>query len=141
MKGAIAGMATRSVYATLERGRRRAARSGRATEGRLKVHIVLMHAYGMGGTIRTVLNLAAHLAERFDVEIISIVRRGDDPFFSFPPNVEVTSLDDSRKSSLRGPRGHLRRLLSLASVEGSPGTLPAPLLRAALSGAGGGSSS
>lgn len=69
------------------------------------IAFLIMHAYGMGGTIRTVLNLAGNLAERFDVEVISVVRRRDQPFFVFPPGVRVTALVDERPSSAqRGPR-------------------------------------
>jgi glycosyltransferase involved in cell wall biosynthesis len=60
------------------------------------VRILLMHAYGMGGTIRTCLTLAEHLARHGPVEIISIVRSRDEPFFALPEGVTVTVLDDRR---------------------------------------------
>jgi glycosyltransferase involved in cell wall biosynthesis len=60
------------------------------------VRILLMHAYGMGGTIRTCLTLAEHLAKHTPVEVISIVRSRDEPFFPFPDGVTVTALDDRR---------------------------------------------
>jgi glycosyltransferase involved in cell wall biosynthesis len=69
--------------------------------------ILLMHAYGMGGTIRTCLTLAEHLAEHGPVEVISIVRSRDEPFFSFPAGVSVTTLDDRRSG-----RAPLRRVLA-----------------------------
>src|SRR4051812_40972543 len=39
-----------------------------------RVTIILVSAWGMGGTIRTVLNLAGHLAQHYEVEIISVFR-------------------------------------------------------------------
>ena len=72
-----------------------------------KVRFLLMHAWGMGGTIRTTLNLAGYLAERGEVEIISIVRRRDEPFFPFPPGVQVSVVDDQREGEV--PRRSLAR--------------------------------
>jgi glycosyltransferase involved in cell wall biosynthesis len=56
----------------------------------------------MGGTIRTCLTLAEHLAAHGPVEIISIVRSRDEPFFPFPEGVRVTVLDDRREGWRRG---------------------------------------
>jgi glycosyltransferase involved in cell wall biosynthesis len=58
------------------------------------VSILLEHAWGMGGTIRTSFNLAAHLAARGDVEIVSMRRLRDEPVLPFPPGVTVRALDD-----------------------------------------------
>jgi glycosyltransferase involved in cell wall biosynthesis len=66
------------------------------------VRIFVMHAYGMGGTVRATLGLAEHLAGRREVEVVSVVRRRDRPFFAFPPAVAVTSLDDQRPAAVRG---------------------------------------
>ena len=74
--------------------RRSAAADDAAANGR--VVILIMHAYGMGGTIRTVLNLAGHLASEREVEVVSVVRRRDFPFLPTPPGVHVTSLADHR---------------------------------------------
>ncbi|MEA2290902.1 MAG: hypothetical protein QOD55_2899 [Solirubrobacteraceae bacterium] len=63
---------------------------------RTRVCIVILHAYGMGGTIRSVLNVAGRLAQRCDVEIVSVQRRRDTPFFALPAGVRVTVLDDRR---------------------------------------------
>lgn len=79
-----------------------------------RVVILLFSAWGMGGTIRTTLNLAAYLAEQdYDVEIISVMRTRPAPFFGeFPPGVKVTALDDKRPDAPRpGLTGPTRRLL------------------------------
>jgi glycosyltransferase involved in cell wall biosynthesis len=89
----------------------RAERAPSAGE-RPRIHLVLMNAYGMGGTIRTVLNLAGYLAEHHEVELISVVRRRERPLLPFPPRVKITALDDARRSMApRGLRGWLYRLL------------------------------
>ena len=76
--------------------------------GDTSVHILLGHAYGMGGTIRTALTLAGYLAGDRRVEVVSVLRRRDRPFFAFPPGIAVRALDDRR-----GGRGLLDRLPSL----------------------------
>ena len=78
-----------------------------------EVRILLMHAYGMGGTIRTSLNLAEHLSASRDVEVISVIRRRDRPFFSFG-GYGVRTLDDERPD--RGRRPLRRALRALPSV-------------------------
>ena len=58
----------------------------------------------MGGTIRTTLTVAGHLSEHHDVELVSVRRWRERPFFPFPPGVPVKAL---------GNRGPLSRLPSL----------------------------
>jgi glycosyltransferase involved in cell wall biosynthesis len=88
------------------------ARGGRR-QGPPRVYILIMNAWGMGGTIRTTQNLASHLAEQHEVEILSVVRRRKKPFFPFPEGVQVTTLDDRTPEGRGSPLERLaRRLLS-----------------------------
>ncbi|MCP2340778.1 glycosyltransferase family 4 protein [Actinomadura rupiterrae] len=94
------------------RGRPAPARAGRPV-----VRVLLQHANGTGGTIRTVLTTCAHLAEDHDVEIVSVLRWREDPFFPVPDGVRVSVADD-RLTPPRGPvarwaRRVLRRLPSV----------------------------
>ncbi|WP_113702729.1 glycosyltransferase family 4 protein [Nonomuraea lactucae] len=59
-----------------------------------RVRILLLHANGMGGTIRTVFNLAGYLARDHDVEIVSIIKEAEEPFFPIDPRVRFRFLDD-----------------------------------------------
>ena len=76
---------------------------------RTKVTILIANAFGMGGTVRTVLNLAGFLARDHDVELISVERRRDDPFFPLPHGVKVRVVDDQRRNRpLEGWRERVR---------------------------------
>ena len=72
-----------------------------------RVTFILSSAWGMGGTIRAVHNVAGYLAATHDVEILSLVRRREDAFFGLPAGVTVTAIDDLRENAV--PRG-LRRV-------------------------------
>ena len=81
-----------------------------------KVFILLVSAWGMGGTIRAAVNLAGYLASHHEVEIISTYRRREQPYFAFGEGVTVTALDDERPGAtprhLRPLRAVLRRVPS-----------------------------
>jgi glycosyltransferase involved in cell wall biosynthesis len=62
----------------------------------VKVSLMLASAYGMRGDVRSTLNLATALAERHDVEVISIRRQKDKPFFPVDQKVAMRSLIDVR---------------------------------------------
>src|SRR4051794_20704469 len=76
-----------------------------------KVYILLVSAWGMGGTIRSAINLAGYLASHHDVEIISTYRRNDEPYFAFDPRVKVTALDDQRPGAVPRHQRPMRALL------------------------------
>ena len=80
----------------------------RARRPATSVHVLLLHAYGLGGTVRTSFNLAEGLAEHREVELISMIRRREAPFFPFPGGAAVSVVDDQRR---RG--GLLARLPSV----------------------------
>ncbi|MFI6787509.1 glycosyltransferase family 4 protein [Nonomuraea sp. NPDC050383] len=63
----------------------------------MKIRYVLLHAYGVGGTIRTVFNQAGAMAALgHEVEIVSVVRRRDNPQFALDPRVRLVPLVDQR---------------------------------------------
>lgn len=79
---------------------------------RPKVHLLLLHAYGVGGTIRTTFNTAGWLAQTHEVEVISVIRRRAVPALPFPAGVALSTIDD-----LTQPVGALGRILrALPSV-------------------------
>ncbi|MEV4255859.1 glycosyltransferase family 4 protein [Spirillospora sp. NPDC049652] len=74
------------------------------------VRVLLQHAYGTGGTIRTVLGTCGFLARDHDVEIVSVIRWRDDPFFPVPDGVRVTFADDRRPGAHGPAAGRLLHL-------------------------------
>ncbi|GAA2209447.1 hypothetical protein GCM10009850_049050 [Nonomuraea monospora] len=63
----------------------------------MKIRYLMLHAFGMGGTIRTVVNQAnAMAAAGHDVELVSLVRRRENPQFRLDPRITVSTLVDQR---------------------------------------------
>ncbi|MEU6084437.1 glycosyltransferase family 4 protein [Streptomyces sp. NPDC047108] len=62
----------------------------------MKISFLIHNVYGVGGTVRTVVNLAGELAERHDVEIASVFRHRAKPRFDIAPQVRLTPLVDTR---------------------------------------------
>ncbi|MGW1026472.1 glycosyltransferase family 4 protein [Streptomyces sp. NPDC002577] len=76
----------------------------------IKIRYLLLHAYGRGGTIRTVMNQANSLvAAGWDVELVSVLRRRDKVQFPLDPRVTLSTLVDLRESVQEQPRGLLGR--------------------------------
>ncbi|MGW7360312.1 glycosyltransferase family 4 protein [Streptomyces sp. NPDC054802] len=65
----------------------------------MRISFLLHNAYGIGGTIRTTFTLARTLAERHDVEIVSVFRHRDEPVMGAPAGVTLKHLVDLRKKS------------------------------------------
>jgi glycosyltransferase involved in cell wall biosynthesis len=97
--------------ALVQWARGRGARPGRK-RAKPKIYFLLMHPWGMGGTIRTTMNTAAHLARHHDVEVLGVVRTRERPFFDFPDSVRVIPIDDTRADVIApGVRGRVQRVL------------------------------
>ncbi|MET7935645.1 glycosyltransferase family 4 protein [Streptomyces sp. NPDC005322] len=65
----------------------------------MKIAFLLHNAYGIGGTIRTTMNLATALADRHEVEIVSMMRHRETPRFTLDPRVRLVPLVDTRPDS------------------------------------------
>ncbi|MEU0371813.1 glycosyltransferase family 4 protein [Streptomyces sp. NPDC006283] len=65
----------------------------------MKISFLIHTIYGIGGTIRTTLNLAEELANRHEVEIVSVFRHRDDSAFALDPRITVVPMLDTRQGS------------------------------------------
>ncbi|WP_023588747.1 glycosyltransferase family 4 protein [Streptomyces thermolilacinus] len=72
----------------------------------MKISFLIHTVYGIGGTIRTTLNLAEALAERHEVEIVSVFRHRDIPLFTIDPRITVVPLVDTRPKSPTCEKDH-----------------------------------
>lgn len=71
----------------------------------MRIAFVIANGYAMGGTVRTVHNLARGLSARHEVEIVSLVRKRRKPFFTPDANVDLVPLsDETDESRVRLPR-------------------------------------
>lgn len=76
----------------------------------MKIAFVIANGYTMGGTVRTVYNLAEGLARSHEVEIVSLSRKRKKPFFRLPEGVRLVPLSDSREGAeLEDGPGRLAR--------------------------------
>ncbi|MEC4199920.1 MULTISPECIES: glycosyltransferase family 4 protein [Bacillus] len=61
----------------------------------MKKYFLVMNVFGMGGTVRTVLNTANYLVDQGEpVEIISLFKRQKKEFFYIDPRIKITVLHD-----------------------------------------------
>jgi glycosyltransferase involved in cell wall biosynthesis len=79
----------------------------RSTGGRSRLCILLPRADGHDGVPRTVINLANHLVESLDVQIIGLLRGRNEPVFEIDPRIDVRHVMDLRPY---GPDGRRRDL-------------------------------
>ncbi|MEV4114009.1 glycosyltransferase [Nonomuraea sp. NPDC049695] len=80
----------------------------------MKVSLLLTSAYAMRGDVRAALNLAGALSERHDVEVISVRRQKEKPFFPVAPGVAMRSVIDARPGVRHLlPRGQVRTEVAL----------------------------
>lgn len=74
---------------------------------RRKISFLLFNLYGIGGTIRSTVNLSGALAEAgHDVEIVSMIRTRDTPALPVHPRVRVVPLVETRRSHPRFDPAH-----------------------------------
>lgn len=66
----------------------------------MKIVFLAHNIYGVGGTVRTVVNLANELSKSYSVEIVSVFRRVDNSSFQISPRVKLTALVDTRLGSV-----------------------------------------
>jgi glycosyltransferase involved in cell wall biosynthesis len=62
----------------------------------MTIRFLIMNAWAPGGTVRATFTTAERLAERHDVEIISVNRSRDEPALPPPHGVRLRALDDTR---------------------------------------------
>jgi glycosyltransferase involved in cell wall biosynthesis len=90
----------------------------------VKVTFVLRNADELGGTELATFTLAAQLADHYDIEVLSVFRTRDEPFFSIGSRVRVDYLVDSR--------GQVPRPLWTSTLDDMAavlGTVPSELVR------------
>ncbi|MDU1088394.1 MAG: glycosyltransferase family 4 protein [Leclercia adecarboxylata] len=63
----------------------------------MNISFLAYNIFGIGGTVKTIVNTANHLADKgFKVEIISIKRTSDAPSFPIDKRIKVRTISDSR---------------------------------------------
>lgn len=67
----------------------------------VKIRYVLLNAYALGGTTRTVVNQANALCGDHDIEIASVFRHADEPGFAIDPRIRLIPLTELRTDGSR----------------------------------------
>lgn len=81
----------------------------------MKIYFLVFDIFGMGGTVRTVLNATNYLAQSgYDIEIISVFRYRESPFFEIDPRIKIQVLHDAanRKKDNTGFKNTIVKKLS-----------------------------
>ncbi|MEV7008320.1 glycosyltransferase [Streptosporangium sp. NPDC051022] len=80
----------------------------------MRICMLVPSVYGMRGDVRSVVNLAEELAERHDVEILSVRRHRERPFFPVSPKVTLSWIVDAQPGVRHLlPRGQMRTEVAL----------------------------
>ncbi|EMF50803.1 MULTISPECIES: glycosyltransferase family 4 protein [Streptomyces] len=92
----------------------------------MKIAFLINNAFGIGGTIRSTTNLSAALADRHDVEVVSVHRSRAEPALPFDPRVRLTSLIDLREGTpgFEGDHPLTARPGTMFPYSGATGNLP-----------------
>ncbi|MFJ5293999.1 glycosyltransferase family 4 protein [Streptomyces sp. NPDC088348] len=72
----------------------------------MKISFLIHTVYGIGGTIKTTLNLAEELADRHEVEIVSVFRHREIPLFRIDSRISVVPLVDTDPGSMANELEH-----------------------------------
>ncbi len=83
----------------------------------MRITFLIHNVYGIGGTNRTIVNLATELSRRHRVEIVSVFRRLDRPMFEIPSRIRVTPLVDTRPGRPDRDRPLLREPSALVPAD------------------------
>jgi glycosyltransferase involved in cell wall biosynthesis len=83
----------------------------------VRISFLVHNAYGIGGTVRTVINLAEELSRRHRVEIVSIIRHTSRPRLAIPSRISVVPLFDQRRGSADSQDSRSREASALVPVE------------------------
>ncbi len=80
----------------------------------MRICLLVPSVCGMRGDVRSVVNLAGELAERHDVEILSVRRHRDRPFFPVPGKVALSWVVDTQPGVRHLlPQGQMRTEVAL----------------------------